>query len=351
MGGLDFQRIEQELQQHLNPITPLPAGLQHTKGWSTASFDDDDDNDLDFLPMRNQTMSDSVLSSTNSMDSSVSTSVSSISSRSTPHRANRRNTTDKLDLDPTAEITHFQIRLASFAVVLLHEDLLTVSTGTGDVLVPSSVAQMRHTAELFFDSLGPFGITGYGNKDFENARSAFEKACQLNHIRLLCAPIQVEGDQKSTLSAHALSLAVTAAKLELLECLWNNVQEPVEYVMLITELEEAGARPIGHVPFFRMEYKHVEKIVKHSHQKTQPNKTEISIRLSKCVTEVDITIVDRISAVLNPQPVCIGKLSPRSESTGFTQKVLNLTSAYDLITLMNIFRCKRSRTHLITKLI
>lgn len=37
MGELDFQRVEQELQQQLNPVASLqPAGLQHTHGWSTA---------------------------------------------------------------------------------------------------------------------------------------------------------------------------------------------------------------------------------------------------------------------------------------------------------------------------
>lgn len=331
MRGLDFQRIEQELQQQLNPVPPLAAGLQNTKGWSTASFDEEDDNDLDFLPMRNQFMSDSVLSSTNSMDSSISTSISSASSRSPLQRVHRRGTTDNLnvDLDPTAEITHFQIRLASLAIVLLHEDLLTLANGIEQTLVPSTVAQMKYMAETFFNNLGPFGTTGYGNKDFENARAIFEKACQLNHIRLLAAPIQIEGDQKSTLTAHALSLGVTAAKLELLECLWSSGQEPVEYVKLLSEIEEPDGRVLSYSPFFRLEYKHVEKIVKHSHQKTCPNKSEINLHLNKCITEVDITIIDRISAVLNPQPVCnTNKMTPLNENNPLNPVTENIVSDY-----------------------
>lgn len=89
------------------------------------------------------------------------------------------------EIDPTAEITRFQIRLASLAVVLLHEDLLSVATGTNHVLVPSSVTQMKHTAETFFRNLGLFAVTGYGNKDFEKAKIVFEKACQLNHLRFV----------------------------------------------------------------------------------------------------------------------------------------------------------------------
>lgn len=256
-----------------------------------------------------------------------------------PHRAHRRSS-DKmpcLDIDPTAEITHFQIRLASLAIVLLHEDLLTLSTGAEATLVPSSVKHMKHTAETFFENLGPFGIAGYGNKDFENAREMFERACQLNHIRLLSAPIQIEGDQKSTLTAHALNLGVTAAKLEILECLWNG-QEPVEYVKLISEIEEHG-RAIGISPFLRVEYKHVEKIPKHVHQKS-PNKTEVNIHLSKCLTEVDITIVDRICAVLNPQPVCNSKNSPKNDNT-FTQQLdSNSEYKYDIKVNCPVFNLK-----------
>lgn len=37
MGELDFQRVEQELQQQLNPVAALQStGLQNTQGWSTA---------------------------------------------------------------------------------------------------------------------------------------------------------------------------------------------------------------------------------------------------------------------------------------------------------------------------
>lgn len=116
MGGLDFQRIEQDLQQQLNPGPALRAGLQNPRGWSTASLDDDDNDDLDFLPMRNQNvMSDSIMSSTNSMDSSITSSVSSVSTRNTQQKQHRRNS-DKLasaDADPTAEITHFQVNVES----------------------------------------------------------------------------------------------------------------------------------------------------------------------------------------------------------------------------------------------
>lgn len=88
-----------------------------------------------------------------------------------------------IDSDPTAEISHFQIRIASVAAVLLHEDILTVSTEEDHILMPSSVQQMRNKATSFFESLGNFNFIGFTGKDFDNCKVAFEKACQLSHIR------------------------------------------------------------------------------------------------------------------------------------------------------------------------
>jgi autophagy-related protein 2 len=89
-----------------------------------------------------------------------------------------------LDSDPTAEVSHFHIRLSSLAVVLLHDDILTLCIESdGNSLARSSVQQMKAISKDFFDELGFFAVSGYGSKDFSTAKDAFLKACQLNHIR------------------------------------------------------------------------------------------------------------------------------------------------------------------------
>jgi hypothetical protein len=89
-----------------------------------------------------------------------------------------------LDSDPTAELSHFQIRLSSLAIVLLHDDILTLCIESdGSSLARSSVQQMKAVSKDFFDELGLFAVSGYGSKDFHAAKDAFLKACQLNHIR------------------------------------------------------------------------------------------------------------------------------------------------------------------------
>lgn len=80
------------------------------------------------------------------------------------------------------EESHLHVRLSSLAIVLLHEDTLTLSPETGYV-TQSSLRQMEQIANEFFDKLGLFAASGYGKKDFEQARQIFLEACQLNHIR------------------------------------------------------------------------------------------------------------------------------------------------------------------------
>lgn len=142
---------------------------------------DESDTDDNFLPMKNtaSAMYDSTLSAvSSSMESSVSSSMNSSVTEQTFRTRRRIN---NIDSDPTAEISHFQIRIASLALILLHEDLLVQQQDYS--LVPSSVKQMQQTVEDFFKNIGQFILTAYGNKDFENARGVFEKACTLNHLR------------------------------------------------------------------------------------------------------------------------------------------------------------------------
>lgn len=89
-----------------------------------------------------------------------------------------------IESDPTAEISHFQIRFSSIAIVLLHEDLLfRASDGDDRILSLTSVQQMQQAAKKFFTKLGTCVPNGFGVKDFQTVDSSFEKSCSLNHLR------------------------------------------------------------------------------------------------------------------------------------------------------------------------
>jgi len=125
-------------------------------------------------------MSESVMSNNPSMDGSILSSISSKSSN-LPRRRQRRS----IDSDVSVETTQFHIRVASIALILLHEDILTPCVEQFG-LTYSSVKQMKNAAKEFFKQLGTFAMEGFGSKDFDVASKLLADACQLSHIRYMC---------------------------------------------------------------------------------------------------------------------------------------------------------------------
>ncbi|KAI4495649.1 hypothetical protein M0802_008484 [Mischocyttarus mexicanus] len=313
MAGSDFNRVERELIHQIHPIQGIKSmDLRLTQGWSTASLEDSDDEE-EFLPMRlpgSSPMNDSILSNNLSMDDSII--ASSISSRSSntnlPKHSKHKHS---LDSDSSAETSQFHIRVSSIALVLLHEDMLTTNVeGLG--LTSSSIKQMKNSAEEFFKHLGIFAPSGYGNKDFDKASKLLLDACRLSHIRLLAAPLVIEGNEKTTTQYSVVSGNLTLASLEIVECLVNsstcnsNGTLNTEFVELLGfQKETFNNYGFSDKTDFRMRFQYREKAVRHAQLiKFAHPRTEINIQLEPCKTEIDITIVDRISALLNPQPIC-----------------------------------------------
>ena len=87
-----------------------------------------------------------------------------------------------VDGEGGVEESRFHVRLSSLAILLLHDDILTISPDTRQ-LTPASIRHMKALADEFFTKLGLFAASGYGNKDFETAKQVFLQACQLNHLR------------------------------------------------------------------------------------------------------------------------------------------------------------------------
>ncbi|GJQ70529.1 Atg2, partial [Trypoxylus dichotomus] len=264
-----------------------------------------EENDDHFLPMRSTTnaMYDSTMSVvSSSMESSLNSSMASSLSEASSRTRRKMST---IESDPTAEISHFQVRIASLALILLHEDLLTYSTDNTQTVISASVQQMQNTAKQFFDNL-PF-VTCSGNKDFENVKLLFGIACRLNHLRLLATPIQVEAKETTAQTAFSVSGKLTASHLELLECLNNGKDKPLDHVNLLTFIKPTNTgSSSGSKPCVTLTFKHTERTAKSgvSRHSSMP-KTDLSFTFNNCIAEVDITIIDRICALLNPLPVCV----------------------------------------------
>lgn len=140
-----------------------------------------------------------------------------------------------VDADPSAATFRFHVSLASLAVVLLQDDILALSTPTATATAASSNA-MRKIAKDFFEKLGHFAVGGFGNKDFHDAKQVFLDACQLNHVRLLAAPVIFEGSELPSGKGSVMKGSVTAASLQLLECLVEKDSQSGEAVSKCIEV-------------------------------------------------------------------------------------------------------------------
>ena len=212
-------------------------------------------------------MCDSLTSNNTSMDGSIS--ASSISSKSSVTNLSRHHKyRQSIDTDPSAETSQFHIRVSSIAMVLLHEDILTLCT-KGLSLTLASTKQMEATAEDFFKKLEVFASGGYGNKDFDKASKMFVEACQLSHIRILAAPLVVEASEKTTAQASAISGSLSLASLEVVECLVDSSSNSqgtptTEFVELLTFPKESSSFGFTNKTDFRMRFKYIEKVVRHA---------------------------------------------------------------------------------------
>ncbi|XP_033188946.1 autophagy-related 2 [Bombus vancouverensis nearcticus] len=316
MADSDFNRIERELIHQIHPTQGLRSmDLRHAQGWSTASLDESDNKD-EFLPMRlpgSTSMNDSITSNNISMDGSILSSSISLKNSATnlPKQQKHRHSVDN---SPSAETSHFHVRVSSIAVILLHEDILTTCVEGGG-LTCSSIRQMKNSADEFFKQLGMFRAGGYGNKDFDKASKVLLDACHLSHIRLLAAPLVIEGREKNVSWFSVVSGTLTLASLEIVECLIDsnnsgaNVTPPTEFVELLTFPKEDSTNfGFTNKTDLKMKFKYVEHIENTGYTqllKCADPHTTIDIELEPCKSEVDITIVDRICALLNPQPICV----------------------------------------------
>ncbi|KAK6635316.1 hypothetical protein RUM44_000567 [Polyplax serrata] len=309
MEESDFRKIEHELQMNLDQVTGLQSKGLSNQGWANTCLDMSDD----FAPLHNAyRLNDSVISSTGSLSSSV-MSMSSRSShcQSSYYQPKRKSESGGNESDPNAIVIHFHILLSSLSIVLLHEDILTVSPDSHNTTkAKSSYEEMRRVANEFFDKLAYYVASGYGNKDFEKARDVFSNICQLNHLRLTAAPVIIEGSETSTTNTSVIKGKCTTSSMEVLECLLeknpNTDQKIVEYVELLKfkterEKEEPFSQAIRSAPKVTINFRlsHTNSHVDKGRRYVQP-KSEFMFDLQPFETEIDITIADRISALLNP---------------------------------------------------
>lgn len=345
MDPSDFRKVESELLKELRSAGPVSShALNLQQGWSVTPLEDSDD---DFVPMSSgmgpgelmRNMSSSQLSGCSDMDSSFSSNMSGSTVKSSTMgmtspsyrytgvgvmtgdpamggagKKKSEHSGTKLIDDPSAVVTHFRVQISSLAAVILNEDILTPCVENANIVSKASVAEMHAKSEDFFATLGVHGLSGYSYNVFQEAKKKFTEACQINHLRFMAAPITVEGSEKSLTNKWEMSVAVSVGRAEALECLVDSSVSPVkvEYSELLS-FKESAQDPVNEMVYGTIIEPKLRINIAQSQNTTLASrprrmsipKLDIKVTLGDCSSEFDMSIVDRISALINRQEICV----------------------------------------------
>ncbi|GBP70052.1 Autophagy-related protein 2 homolog A [Eumeta japonica] len=218
----DFDLIEAQL---LSNFAKDRNKSYASHGWSGPSYDDNDLENEHFYPMAladDNFMGDSLTSSVSSTSASM---TSSVNIMTTQPRIKRNRKVPQIDGDPTAEVSHINIKIASCSCILLHKDILLPVPLGSEYISFSSIKKMQDASNEFFERLGLFAISGHGSKDFEIANNFFDNATSRSHLRLITTALSVDGSEKTTSHGSQTSGEIVLTHLHLRECLYLDTSE------------------------------------------------------------------------------------------------------------------------------
>ncbi|XP_058129577.1 autophagy-related protein 2 homolog A [Anopheles ziemanni] len=297
---------ELEYQQNM---TRMGGGIGLNQGWSLADpmqtmiQEQAEFLQQDYRDEEGEICSESIMSSTSSMTSSF-TSGSTASRTTATSAASRRR---MIDPDANADISKFNVRVAAIALVLLHDDLLLESSAnsttcsTESPLSEASVQQLQTKADRFFRSIGALGL-GLGANDIVNAGLVLDGACDSSHLRLLLAPIILEGDEQRNRCGSLLRFSLSIARADFREVLPDASIPLVEFYREQPRPNNTSAqlpkRPEISVTFEQS----CNALRGTSGKRFSPPRTKIHFMMAPFLTEFDITMLDRLSSLLYQSP-------------------------------------------------
>ncbi|CAK1550463.1 unnamed protein product [Leptosia nina] len=294
MKPADFQLIEAQLLGNLEKRAK-PTALH---GWSGPSIDDSDIESEKFHPMSSDAqMSESFNSSVSSMSASM---TSSLNIPSAHPRIKRNRKVPYIDGDPTAEVSHVSLRIASVSCVLIHKDIL-IATPMGVTSVsPSSASRLQQVSTEFFARIETYSRHEH-RRDLNTINESLNKATDLNHLRLLATEISLDGSEKVT--SHGSQTMCEAAIRTFLtrECLYVQTQEgniqQENYDIIYFDREDDDPGIASAKSNLRVNFKQTSKYMRIGGEKklVYPT-TDIIVKCTPFHVDIDLTRIERMSA-------------------------------------------------------
>ncbi|XP_005000545.2 autophagy-related protein 2 homolog B isoform X3 [Cavia porcellus] len=204
-----------------------------------------------------------------------------------------------ISMDESRPELIFRLAIGTFSVSVLHIDPLSPPETSLNLnpLTPMAVA--------FFTCIEKIDPARFSAEDFKSYRAVFAEACSHDHLRFIGTGIKVSYEQRQRSALRSFSTDVAIGQMELLECLFPTDfhSVPPHYTELLTFHSNEGSDI--HPPLcLQLHYKHSENKGTQGHQArltSVPQKAELQIKLNPVCCELDISIVDRLNSLLQPQ--------------------------------------------------
>ncbi|KAK7903896.1 hypothetical protein WMY93_016503 [Mugilogobius chulae] len=211
-----------------------------------------------------------------------------------------------------------KLTLSSLAIAVLHIDPLPSPDAAPCPLGP--------IAAHFFCAIGQ------GQPDhvsFFQSRTVFDNACPHDHLRLVGHGLKISYEHYQGTNLHTYSTDVSLSQMELLECLfpceagYSGLQRCAQYTELLTFDTRANAEGQT-TTCLHLHYKLAERRGPQGSQvrlSTIPRKADIQVELGRAHSELDISIVDRLNSLLQPQKLTTTEVMASHMYTSYNKHV------------------------------
>ncbi|XP_051506271.1 autophagy-related protein 2 homolog A-like [Myxocyprinus asiaticus] len=171
---------------------------------------------------------------------------------------------------------------------------------------PDGLSSLAEVSRLFFRELAFFKDAMFSERDFQNLRESFAKACLHSHIRVTGAAVQLACEMRSTGRHNRVTTSdLSFSRLELLECLWDS--GGMQYTELL-QFQSAGLSLMGTTarPCAQFHHSLSEKHMRKSGTRRRVVHKDSSLRveLGKLSSELDLDILGRLENILRALSYC-----------------------------------------------
>ncbi|XP_061598995.1 autophagy-related protein 2 homolog B-like [Cololabis saira] len=210
------------------------------------------------------------------------------------------------------------LSLSSFAISVLHIDPLPPPHAA-----PSPLGPM---AAHFFSTVGPGQLSPDA---FLQSRKVLNEACPHDHLRLVGQGLKINYEHCQGSSLRTFSTEISLNRIEFVECLFpsevltGGYQRGIQYTELLAF--DTSASVDAPLPTcLHLLYKQAERRGPQGGQvrlSTIPRKAEIQVELGRVRFELDISIVDRLNSLLQPQKLATTEMMASHMYTSYNKHV------------------------------